>query len=146
MNPNNLQAQMMLGNASLAKGDIAKASKTFEGAVRLAPQNPIGYFQVGRVLLIQKKGKEALVQLEKALSLQPDYLEALNLVVAIQLSQKDHQKAIARVEAQIRAARTALQSDTARVGEKMERHKAVAERLEAAVDALLAGRTARDPR
>jgi argininosuccinate lyase len=58
----------------------------------------------------------------------------------------DGSPAPARVEAQIRAARAALQHDTARIDEKVERHKAVAERLEAAVDAILAECTAGDPR
>jgi argininosuccinate lyase len=52
----------------------------------------------------------------------------------------------ARVETQIRTARAALQTDTARIGEKVEKQKAVAERLEAAVDAILGGRNVGNPR
>jgi len=66
--------------------------------IEIAPNNPVGYFQMGRVLLAQKKAKEALPQFEKALSLQPNFLEALNFIVAIYLNQKENQKAIDRIE------------------------------------------------
>ena len=58
---------------------------------------------MGRVLLAQKKTKEALPQFEKALSLQPNFLEALNFVVAIYMDQKENKKAIDRIETQIKA-------------------------------------------
>jgi len=37
--------------------------------------------QMGRILLVQKKEKEALARFEKALSLQPNYIEPLQYIV-----------------------------------------------------------------
>ena len=62
----------------------------------------VKYFPCRRVLLAQGKQKEGLARLEKALSLQPNYLDALYLIAAVQVSQKENQKAIDRVEAQIK--------------------------------------------
>jgi len=76
--PKVIQAHLMLGNAYLLKRDLTKAQKSFEEVIKIAPQNPMGYFHMGRVLFAQKKEKEALVQLEKALSLQPNFIDALN--------------------------------------------------------------------
>ena len=83
------------------KGDAPKAGKASEEVIQIAPQNPVGYYQQAGALLAQKKEKEALIQLEKALSLQPNYLEALDLLVGLYLNQKDPKKAIQRVETQI---------------------------------------------
>ena len=44
-----------------------------------------------------------MTQLEKALSLQPNFLEALSLIAGVYINQKENKKAIERVEAQIRA-------------------------------------------
>jgi predicted Zn-dependent protease len=53
------------------------------------------------VLQAQRKDKEALAQSEKALSLQPNFIEPLNLIVGIHINQKDVKKSVQRVEAQI---------------------------------------------
>jgi len=86
--PKSIQARLIIGGVYLFKNDIPKATKSYEEVIQIAPNNPIGYFQMGRVLLTQKKAKEALPQFEKALSIQPNFLEALNLIVAIYLDQK----------------------------------------------------------
>jgi tetratricopeptide (TPR) repeat protein len=94
LNPQVTQAQMIMANAYLAKKDLPKATKTAEAMIQGAPNNPVGYYELGRVFLLQKKDKEAQAQLEKALSLQPNFLEALNLLVGIDVSRKDYKKAL----------------------------------------------------
>jgi tetratricopeptide (TPR) repeat protein len=98
--PKSVQAHLIVIDAYLIKKDSSRAQKTSDDLIQIAPDNPIGYFQRGRIFLAQKKEKEAIAQLEKALSIQPDYLEALNLIVALHVSQKEFKKAIERVEAQ----------------------------------------------
>jgi len=96
------QGHLILGNAYFLKRNIPKAIQSFDGLIQIAPNNPIGYFQKGRVLLIQKKEKEALAQLEKTLSLQPNFLDALNLMVGVYINQKENKRGIERVKAQIK--------------------------------------------
>ena len=43
-----------------------------------------------------------MAQFEKALSLQPNFVDALNLIVAVYVNQKENEKAIERVEPQIK--------------------------------------------
>ena len=64
--PRNIQMHVFLGNAYLAKRDMQNARKIFEKVIEMAPNNPVGYSQLGRVLLIQKKENEALDRLETA--------------------------------------------------------------------------------
>jgi len=72
--------------------------------IRLAPGNPIGYLQKGRLLFVQKKEKEAVTQFNKALSLDPNSFDALKHIVAIHLQKKDTQKALEKTKAQVSAA------------------------------------------
>ena len=83
------------------KRNLPDATKVFENLIKIAPNNPVGYTQMGRILLIQKKEKEALASLEKALSLQPNYMDPLQLIVSAHMSRKEPQKAIERVEQQV---------------------------------------------
>ncbi len=100
--PKSSQAQLILVNAYFQKRDGQKANKAVDDLIQVAPNNPVAYYQKGRVLLAQRKEKEALSQFEKALSLQPNYVEALSLIVAVHLQQKENKRAIERVEAQIK--------------------------------------------
>ena len=57
---------------------------------------------MGRIMLSQKKEKEALEQFEKALSLQPNYIDPLRFIVSFHMMKKDTKKALDRVEQQIK--------------------------------------------
>jgi tetratricopeptide (TPR) repeat protein len=100
--PQSIQANLILGNAYFNKRNGVRAQHYFGEIIRIAPANPIGYFHMGRTLLAQRRNSEALTQFEKALSIQPNFLEALQSIVAIHISQKETRKAIGRVEAQIK--------------------------------------------
>jgi tetratricopeptide (TPR) repeat protein len=70
----------------------------FEGVIRDAPKNPVGYTQMGRILMAQKKEKEGLERFEQALAAQPGYLESLQFIVAYHMSKKEPRKALERVQ------------------------------------------------
>ncbi len=63
--PNSIQALLIAGNSYLMKRDAIKAQESFEEVKRLAPNNPVGYYHMGRTLIAQRKIKEGLTQLEK---------------------------------------------------------------------------------
>ena len=69
--------------------------------IKIAPYNPVAYTQMGRVYLMQRKEKDAVAEFEKALSLQPNYLEPLQFIVSVFLNKKDTKKALDRVRYQI---------------------------------------------
>jgi tetratricopeptide (TPR) repeat protein len=64
--------------------------------------NLVGPYQKGRVLLVQRKEREALVHFEKALSIEPDFIETLSLIMTVYTRQKETKKAVERVGAQIK--------------------------------------------
>jgi tetratricopeptide (TPR) repeat protein len=100
--PKSLPAHIILGNVYLNEKEISKAEQSFAECIRIAPDSPAGYYHKSRALLADGRKKEALGQLEKALAIQPDFLEALHLIVGVHLDQKDPKRAIERVEAQIK--------------------------------------------
>jgi len=57
-NPKSPQAHLILSNAYLQKKDILKAAKAIDDFIQISPSNAIGYYEKGRILLIQKKEKE----------------------------------------------------------------------------------------
>jgi tetratricopeptide (TPR) repeat protein len=59
---------------------------------------------MGIVFMIQRKNGEAVNQFEKALALEPNFLDPLYRIVAIYAGQQETKRAISRVEAQIKAA------------------------------------------
>jgi tetratricopeptide (TPR) repeat protein len=61
-------AYALRGQLALEKGRLARALADAERAVKLAPQDPGGYYVRGRVLL-ERGGREALADLEKAAAL-----------------------------------------------------------------------------
>ena len=44
-----IQARLILGSAYLGKKDPVRANKAFEEVVKIAPNNPLGYYQMGVV-------------------------------------------------------------------------------------------------
>jgi tetratricopeptide (TPR) repeat protein len=60
--------------------------------------------QMGRILLVQKKEKDALAKFEKALSLQPNYIEPLQYIVSVYMSRKEYRKAFDRAAQQLPSA------------------------------------------
>lgn len=86
-----------LGDAYAFKGDYAQARATFQKIVNLEPQNPIGYFQQGLLSRRQKQPDQALKYFEQALTRQPNFLPALQQVVAIHLEQNHPDKALEAV-------------------------------------------------
>src|SRR3977135_766479 len=72
------------GVRSLQKGDLAAARAAFEKVVRLGPNAPEGPNSVGWVILKTGNLDEAIAQLEAAVKLKPEFVEAhINLANAL---------------------------------------------------------------
>jgi tetratricopeptide (TPR) repeat protein len=97
-----IRARLILGDAYLSQKDLMRAEKAFEGLIQMNPGHPMGYYQMGRTLLAKRNEKEAFIQFEKALLIQPNFLQALDLIVAIYVNRRENKKAVERGEAQIK--------------------------------------------
>jgi tetratricopeptide (TPR) repeat protein len=69
-------AQMTEGLDFFKKGDLPKAEKAFETAVRLAPDLAVAHNNLGLVLRSEGRLKEAAIQYQEALRLNVQYAEA----------------------------------------------------------------------
>jgi tetratricopeptide (TPR) repeat protein len=78
-----------------------KAEADLKTAMSVAPNNPQAYLQLGRLRFTQKRFPEGVTLLEQALQYDPNAFDALSLEVAYDLNQKQADKALARVNAQI---------------------------------------------
>lgn len=85
----------------LSHNDSAQAEDDLKKAISVSPQDPMGYLQLGRLRLSQKRFPEAVSLLEQALQYDPDSVEALRFLVSYDEYQKQPEKALARVNAQI---------------------------------------------
>jgi tetratricopeptide (TPR) repeat protein len=87
-----------LGETYVQAGNNAKARETFQKIVTLDPKNPQGYFDLGLLSLKMKKKNEAVKYLEKALAVNPNFIPALQLLVAYYQEQTAPDKALAVVK------------------------------------------------
>ncbi len=74
------EALINLGNLHTRSGDYISGVETYAKAITLAPENPMARANLSVALLRLEQPDEALEQAEQALSLSPEYVEALNAV------------------------------------------------------------------
>ena len=82
--PNYLDAQLSAGELYTKKYNYADAAKFLSDALKLNPNNARAYLDVA----LNKRndgGEEMIAALERALTLNPNYVEALNLKAALEL-------------------------------------------------------------
>jgi len=85
----------------LSHNDSAKAEDDLKTAIAVSPRDPQGYLQLGKLRLSQKRYPEAVSLLEQSLEYDPDSVEALHFLISYDEYQKQPDKALARVNAQI---------------------------------------------
>ena len=87
--------------SEMNRNSADKAETDLKTAISIAPQSPQAYLELGKIRFAQKRFPEGVTLLEQALQYDPDSFEALRLVVGYDLYEKQPDKALARLNAQI---------------------------------------------
>jgi tetratricopeptide (TPR) repeat protein len=103
IDPNHAGANYAYGVTLMRVGDLTKARAALETSARLAPANPLPLLALARLSLQQKELDEALILLERALTIQPTLADALELRGDIQQARRSPDKALADYSAAVLA-------------------------------------------
>jgi len=101
LNPRNIQATLILGDAYLRKGDFAKSKQIFEAITKALPKEPIGPYRLGLVAQAEKNDAKALAYFEEALTKRPSAIEPMVQIVTIMSAHGKLSEARERVAKQI---------------------------------------------
>jgi len=85
----------------MAQGRLPEAEADARKAIEVAPESPVGYAEMGSLNFAEQKLPAAENWYEQALGHDPNSLDALEGLTNLYLSQKQPDKAIARINAQI---------------------------------------------
>jgi tetratricopeptide (TPR) repeat protein len=102
--PRNADALDVVASAYLNQNDPAMAIETYRRLVELFPRSAERHYALGVSLVAAQRNADARRELETALGLAPDHLEAVRLLVNLDLLEKRPDAALARVEKQIAVA------------------------------------------
>jgi tetratricopeptide (TPR) repeat protein/O-antigen ligase len=86
--------RLVLGDLRLAMGDRERAVEEYRAAVRLAPTRSVHYFRLGRALAQLGRTEEALQAFRTGLDWDPNSIELLTEIAAVQTARGDRQGAL----------------------------------------------------
>jgi tetratricopeptide (TPR) repeat protein len=101
LNPRDVQAVHILGQAYLQQKDISQAKKVYQTIVQQIPQDPLAHYQLGLIDQKDKKYQEPIEHFEESLKLRPNFVQALTQIASIRLSRGEAKQARERVQKQI---------------------------------------------
>jgi tetratricopeptide (TPR) repeat protein len=99
--PSLVSARLLLAEAWRIQGGVSRAVQIYRDLETTAPQNPRFHLLMGTALLQQSNNSAARLEFDQALRLAPDYLEALEQMVNLDLTEKQFATAEQRVEQRI---------------------------------------------
>jgi tetratricopeptide (TPR) repeat protein len=99
--PELTQARYLLAKAYVGQNDPIAAIGEYRQIAEGRPQDPQPYLLTGLVLLQQNEREQARSEFEKALAMAPDYAEALEQLVDLDLGENQFAAALKRIDAQI---------------------------------------------
>jgi tetratricopeptide (TPR) repeat protein len=99
--PNHVQARVQLARVYLASGNFAAARTAAQNVKALRPDLAAGPYLAALALQGEHRNDEAANEFEQALKLQPNAMDALNGLVALELLRGHTDKAIALVQSAI---------------------------------------------
>jgi Tfp pilus assembly protein PilF len=99
--PSVVEAHLLLAMAHRVRNDLDAALGVYSGLAELFPKNAQVRLLIGGVLLQQNKTNEARAAFEKAIALAPNYLPALEQVIALDLAQKQFLPAVERIQKEL---------------------------------------------
>jgi tetratricopeptide (TPR) repeat protein len=100
----NADALDLLASAYLVQNDPAKAIETYRHLVELFPKSAERYYALGVSLMAGQRNSDARKELETALVLAPNHVEAVHVLVNLDVLEKRPDVALARVQKQIAVA------------------------------------------
>ncbi|MDP9038257.1 MAG: tetratricopeptide repeat protein [Acidobacteriota bacterium] len=96
--PEAVQGYLWRGSAEGSRKEYDKAEADYQHALKVSPNNPDVYVELGQLRLAEGKVPEGKVMLEKALEINPGAIRALGLLVEYDMQAKQPAKAAARVQ------------------------------------------------
>lgn len=103
LNPRNVQAAIISGDAYLRKGDFAKGKQVFEAVAQALPKEAVGPYRLGLIARAEKNDAKALTYFEDALTRNPTAVDALAQIAMIKITRGKANEARERVNKQIEA-------------------------------------------
>ncbi len=100
--PDSYQATHLMGTALLYQRRPYKAENVFKKLVDLDSHNPVGYYRLGSLYRLMRKNDLAMRNLNKALSINPRYLDAFTEVIVIHVAQKELDLAIKKCDLKLK--------------------------------------------
>ena len=83
--PQNARAYHVKADVQAARNDWRAAEETLTKLKAVLPSQPVGYYRLGLLYMVQKKHDQAIAEFELALKKAPDTIEPLAGIVAILL-------------------------------------------------------------
>lgn len=93
-NPDSLQAIKLLGTTQSVTGDNTSAIATFSRMTQIAPQSPEAYMSLALAQGTAKQLVKARESLKKAVQLKPDYINAQDALMRLELADKKPEAAL----------------------------------------------------
>ena len=95
MTPPTMDGYVLLGRACLSQGKVDQAEAAYGEAMRLAPESPVPPYYLGRLYDLIRMPAEAVEHLERAIKLNPTFVEALRDLGTAHIHQRAYDKAVA---------------------------------------------------
>jgi tetratricopeptide (TPR) repeat protein len=84
--PEYIEGRRLQGDVLLAKGDTKKAAEVFERLDQTYPDAPFVKYKLARAYLVNNNINQAKLALEQAVSINPDYDDAVQLLAGVNLA------------------------------------------------------------
>jgi tetratricopeptide (TPR) repeat protein len=107
--PQTAQAHYLLASAYLAQRNTEQALAVYRQMTELFPKDPQPPFLLGGILSAQGKQSEARRAFDKSIEISPDYLQAVERLVDLDIAEKQYAAAMDRARAQIQKNATLAQ-------------------------------------
>jgi len=101
INPRNVQAAVIAGDAYLRKGDVAKSKQVFEAIGKALPEEPLVPYRLGLVARAERNDAKAISYFEDALKKKPGAIEPITQIAMIKVGQGKSSEARDRVNKQL---------------------------------------------
>jgi tetratricopeptide (TPR) repeat protein len=93
-NPNDKEMLLALGQLYSQTKEIKEGRELYSQFIELFPDDPHGYLGMGQIYQIEGNMTDAINYYRKALSVDSDFMEPLNEIVALKLSEKQYEEAL----------------------------------------------------